>query len=490
MKRKTRVVMNPAAGFRKSVHEISDRAKRYRANRPEVRPELPKICATCGSDRNVGVGHIDGDENNGKRSNLEWTCKRCNALLAVWMKRRGLGERVNQSNPAKKKRKPKGISASEEKRMAGEYGAGDTLLAGGSMLIKGFRDAEAARVYYTRQRGFAVKLTIAVKRLLAAVLPDAVGMIAEDIPSIICEWFCANCDAAIVDAGELEKASAIPLYPPGYAPPSPVEQLANLVAERDSLIDSIGDQESAIGGIEVPGLQEWIRTMTIRPLRSHLAAIEGRVQRLQADIEDAEKSGGFAPPAPLYPGGGGVFPPGLYPGIPAAFLPSQLGGEYTGSMSSDKSKISDVPVDHKREEVPVTYRKAQSVQRLFNGLLYNSPDNTDGIMLNPRNSGNPSTAGERVEWTELYPDKVIAPAIDPSTFKPIDPNVVAAHDSDNFNYNKDSRVLLLVLRKDVGPVSVVMTADDFLDETGKLIDPAEADSLLIKRFDPSNALNK
>lgn len=98
--RKTTIVFrrrNP--GLLKPVSEITDRAKRYRANRPEVRPAGRKICAYCGATKNVGVHHKNGDESVNTRRNLAYACKSCNAAIAVIHKKQGIGRRVHQYNP-------------------------------------------------------------------------------------------------------------------------------------------------------------------------------------------------------------------------------------------------------------------------------------------------------------------------------------------------------------------------------------------------------
>jgi hypothetical protein len=89
--RRTFVLLNP----------ISDRAKRYRASAEGFRPSPPKQCGFCGSKKNVGVGHIDGNEDHGEPDNLMWTCKRCNTIQANLLKKAGLGKRVQQMNPKK-----------------------------------------------------------------------------------------------------------------------------------------------------------------------------------------------------------------------------------------------------------------------------------------------------------------------------------------------------------------------------------------------------
>ena len=97
--RKTRIVMNAAAGL-KPVDQITDRAKRYRANRPEVRPSLPKKCNYCGSKRNVVIDHVNGDESDGSKKNLQWLCKSCNTAKGLYDKRNGNGVRTRQYNPS------------------------------------------------------------------------------------------------------------------------------------------------------------------------------------------------------------------------------------------------------------------------------------------------------------------------------------------------------------------------------------------------------
>jgi hypothetical protein len=98
--RVVKVISNPGRVLR-PIEEISDRAKRYRANRPEVRPSGPKQCGYCGSRRNIGVDHIDGFEEHCDRANLMYACKSCNAQKAHLFKVNGLGRRVNQLNPSR-----------------------------------------------------------------------------------------------------------------------------------------------------------------------------------------------------------------------------------------------------------------------------------------------------------------------------------------------------------------------------------------------------
>lgn len=92
---------NPSecARIRKPVEKISDRAKRYRANQEGCKPTGPKRCVYCGKTKGqIVVDHVDGDESNGRRSNLVWACKSCNTALGAAYAKRGRGVRTRQYN--------------------------------------------------------------------------------------------------------------------------------------------------------------------------------------------------------------------------------------------------------------------------------------------------------------------------------------------------------------------------------------------------------
>lgn len=86
----------------KPVNQITDRAKRYRANSDSNRPANPRKCGYCQSRKNVGVDHIDGNESNGSRENLMWACKSCNGLKSNVMRKAGIGKLTRQYNPKKR----------------------------------------------------------------------------------------------------------------------------------------------------------------------------------------------------------------------------------------------------------------------------------------------------------------------------------------------------------------------------------------------------
>jgi Arc/MetJ-type ribon-helix-helix transcriptional regulator len=91
---------NPCASTRKA--DVTDRAKRYRANQLGCKPAGAKKCKLCGSKSDVMVDHVDGNESNGRKSNLRWLCRSCNTVLGAEMARTGQGRRTVQYNPAHK----------------------------------------------------------------------------------------------------------------------------------------------------------------------------------------------------------------------------------------------------------------------------------------------------------------------------------------------------------------------------------------------------
>jgi hypothetical protein len=50
--------------------------------------------------RTVEVGHVDGHEENTVPRNLVWTCRRCNVLCGIALRRAGIGRKTRQYNPA------------------------------------------------------------------------------------------------------------------------------------------------------------------------------------------------------------------------------------------------------------------------------------------------------------------------------------------------------------------------------------------------------
>jgi hypothetical protein len=85
-------------GRRKEACNVTDRAFRYRANADP--PPGPRICALCGSRRNVEVGHVNGHEEDSSPDNLLWTCRACNTRSGNTLRAAGLGRLTRQYNPA------------------------------------------------------------------------------------------------------------------------------------------------------------------------------------------------------------------------------------------------------------------------------------------------------------------------------------------------------------------------------------------------------
>ena len=96
----TRVIHN--APF-KPVGEITDRAKRYRA---QQNVKGPKRCIFCNrtaaqvGGRGLDVMHLSGDESDGESKNLAYGCRSCNGKLAAAFKAIGSKVRTRQYNPA------------------------------------------------------------------------------------------------------------------------------------------------------------------------------------------------------------------------------------------------------------------------------------------------------------------------------------------------------------------------------------------------------
>lgn len=78
--------------------EITDRAKRYRAQNNVTGP---KKCVLCGKGGRLDVMHLTGNEAHGEKENLAYGCRSCNASLGAAFKSLKLGKPTNQYNPSK-----------------------------------------------------------------------------------------------------------------------------------------------------------------------------------------------------------------------------------------------------------------------------------------------------------------------------------------------------------------------------------------------------
>lgn len=83
----------------KPAHAITDRAKRYRANKQP--PPGPRRCTFCSSRRNIDIDHITGDESDDAPANKMYLCRPCNTAKGIVQARNRIGARTRQYNPFK-----------------------------------------------------------------------------------------------------------------------------------------------------------------------------------------------------------------------------------------------------------------------------------------------------------------------------------------------------------------------------------------------------
>lgn len=82
---------------RQPAEQITDRAKRYRANADAA--DMPRVCMFCAATSDLQVDHLDGYEEHGEPENLIILCRSCNQLKSSVFKAAGLGRRTEQYNP-------------------------------------------------------------------------------------------------------------------------------------------------------------------------------------------------------------------------------------------------------------------------------------------------------------------------------------------------------------------------------------------------------
>ena len=86
---------NPAG--RRPAADITDRAKRYRAQAAIEQPD--KRCIYCGkTPERPMVDHIDGREDNSAAENLAYACRSCNTKKGAHYAKNGMGRRTRQFN--------------------------------------------------------------------------------------------------------------------------------------------------------------------------------------------------------------------------------------------------------------------------------------------------------------------------------------------------------------------------------------------------------
>jgi len=79
--------------------KITDRAKRYRAQKVKLGA---KKCALCGKGGKLDRMHLTGNEDHGEKENIAYGCRSCNVSLGAAFKKLKLGKPTNQYNPASK----------------------------------------------------------------------------------------------------------------------------------------------------------------------------------------------------------------------------------------------------------------------------------------------------------------------------------------------------------------------------------------------------
>lgn len=81
----------------KPATAITDRAKRYRANRNP--PPGPRRCTFCARRKNVDIDHVTGDETDDSPANKMYLCRPCNTAKGIVQARNRIGTRTRQFNP-------------------------------------------------------------------------------------------------------------------------------------------------------------------------------------------------------------------------------------------------------------------------------------------------------------------------------------------------------------------------------------------------------
>jgi hypothetical protein len=81
----------------KPASQITDRAKRYRANSNP--PPGPRRCTFCASRKNVDIDHVSGNEFDDSPENKMYLCRSCNTRKGITQARHRIGTRTRQYNP-------------------------------------------------------------------------------------------------------------------------------------------------------------------------------------------------------------------------------------------------------------------------------------------------------------------------------------------------------------------------------------------------------
>lgn len=91
---------NPSRGILRPAIEITDRAKRYRAqNAIEQEDERCIYCGAPAESAHMTVDHISGNEADLAPENLAYACVPCNTSKGIFFARVGIGRLTHQYNP-------------------------------------------------------------------------------------------------------------------------------------------------------------------------------------------------------------------------------------------------------------------------------------------------------------------------------------------------------------------------------------------------------
>ena len=82
---------------RKEKRDVTDRALRYRAQANA--PPGPRVCALCGSTRNIDIGHINGHEEDNSAANKLYMCRSCNVRCGNTLRRAGSADSPSSTIP-------------------------------------------------------------------------------------------------------------------------------------------------------------------------------------------------------------------------------------------------------------------------------------------------------------------------------------------------------------------------------------------------------
>jgi hypothetical protein len=83
----------PVVRWQKPAAELTQRGRSHRSNHVSMRPRGPKVCALCGSDKNIVLDHKNGNNADIRRGNHRWLCNSCNIAKGYRDKRAGRGVR-------------------------------------------------------------------------------------------------------------------------------------------------------------------------------------------------------------------------------------------------------------------------------------------------------------------------------------------------------------------------------------------------------------